>query len=180
MQVIPPFGFATQPWKNGGGITHEIARSEEQDALLWRLSIAEVGTDGPFSAFPGLARILTVIDGKGLILDTPEGRLSALPFAPLAFPGDLPAECSRIAGAVRDFNVIYDPARIRAAVRVLDAGTETALDDAPGRLHALLSLGPDCRVGGSVLPEGAVALLDRAARTATEGAPALVAVLDRV
>lgn len=180
MQLIPPSGFQTQPWKNGGGITHEIARKEERGRLLWRLSIAEVGSDGPFSAFPGLARILTVIAGEGLFLDTPEGRLSALPLAPLTFPGDLPADCTRIAGAVRDFNLIYDRRRIRAAVRVLGAGTETALGAAPGRLHALLCLGPGCRLGDTSLPEGAVSLVDHDANAVAEGAPALVATLDRI
>ena len=72
--TILPTAFTTAPWKNGGGVTHEIAKSEEDGAWLWRLSIAEVATDGPFSAFLGLSRILTVIEGEGLQLHLPLSR----------------------------------------------------------------------------------------------------------
>jgi environmental stress-induced protein Ves len=66
MKIIPPSAFVTMPWKNGGGITHEILKQEHGGKLLWRLSIAEVASDGPFSLFPGLSRILTVIEGARL------------------------------------------------------------------------------------------------------------------
>ena len=44
---------------------------------MWRLSIAEVDEDGPFSLFEGMARILTVIDGKGMVLESEDGVLDA-------------------------------------------------------------------------------------------------------
>ena len=91
MRIILPEAFHTQPWKNGGGITHEIAREDRDGALLWRLSIAEVASDGPFSAFTGLSRILTVIEGAGLHLHTPEGRLDALPLRFIEVRNILPA-----------------------------------------------------------------------------------------
>lgn len=157
MRIIPPEAFHTQPWKNGGGITHEIAREDEGGALLWRLSIAEVASDGPFSAFTGLSRILTVIEGAGLHLHTPEGRLDALPLRPVAFSGDLPVNSRMIGGPIRDFNVIFDGSRLAASVRPVDG----ALPDCPagpGRLYALLVLTAGAALDGQDLPAGGLAL----------------------
>ncbi|MFN9927385.1 MAG: HutD family protein, partial [Phenylobacterium sp.] len=50
------------PWKNGGGITRELAvwpPGASFDDFVWRVSMAEVHQDGPFSSFPGVDRILT-------------------------------------------------------------------------------------------------------------------------
>lgn len=158
MRIIPPSAFATQPWKNGGGITHEIAREDRPGAPYWRLSIAEVAADGPFSAFPGLSRILTVIEGGGLWLDTPDGTLAALPFQPVAFSGDLPVTSRLVDRSIRDFNLIFDGARL--------SGTVTPVSDylppcpaAPGVQHAFLILG-----GGAhfAAPDGSVALFEGA------------------
>ena len=58
-------------WKNGGGETAEIAVSPPGaalDAFDWRLSMAKVETDGPFSAFPGIDRTLAILEGEGIRL----------------------------------------------------------------------------------------------------------------
>lgn len=154
MHIIRPADFLTQPWKNGGGITHEIIRQDHEGTLLWRLSIAEVASDGPFSAFPGLSRILTVIEGAGLYLDTTQGRLDALPMQPLAFSGDLPVSSRMIAGPIRDFNLIWDAARISATVTPVRS--LPACLPGPGRRYALLALNG----GFSAVPTGALALAD--------------------
>lgn len=155
MHLVPAFAFRTQTWKNGGGVTHEIARETRDGRLLWRLSIAEVASDGPFSAFPGLARILTVIEGAGLRLDTPDGCIDALPFTPVAFSGTLPVIGRRIDGPVRDLNVIHDPDGIAASVRVLDATARLDCPSAPGRRYAILAPGSGTRLDGTDIPAGA-------------------------
>jgi environmental stress-induced protein Ves len=154
MRLILPDAFHTQPWKNGGGITHEIARQDRGGALLWRLSIAEVSQDGPFSAFPGLSRILTVIDGAGLYLDTPQGRLDALPLTPLAFSGDLPVQSRLIDGPIRDFNLIWDASHLSASVHLIQ-GSLPACPPEPGRSYALLAL---TALDPLAMPAGALAL----------------------
>ncbi|MCV2865551.1 HutD family protein [Albidovulum sediminicola] len=156
MRIFAPEDFDTQPWKNGSGVTHEIAREDHGAGLLWRLSIAEVGTDGPFSAFPGLARVLTVIEGAGLHLHTPEGRLDALPLAPVAFSGDTPVRSRLIDGPVRDFNVIYDPAWLSAHVEQPPMG-RSDYPLAPGHFYACLALASGVSVDGVTLPTLGVA-----------------------
>ncbi len=91
MKIIRYADLVQVPWKNGGGVTREIAREEEGDEIGWRLSIADVGLEGSFSAFPGLQRILTVIEGAGMVLDRPnEPPIAANLFEPVSFSGDEP------------------------------------------------------------------------------------------
>lgn len=139
--MIAPSAFTTMPWKNGGGITHEILREEQQGKLLWRLSIADVASDGPFSLFPGLSRILTVIEGNGLVLSTLDRELQALPLQPIAFSGDWPIASRRIGGNVRDFNVIFDAAAVavRVSIENAEAGLGVAARD--GETCFVLPLG---------------------------------------
>ena len=119
MQIIHPDQFLRQPWKNGGGVTHEIAKVMNGDTLLWRLSMAEVASDGPFSSFPGLTRCLTVIEGDGIDLEMPDGPLTANPLIPVHFSGDTPVTGHLHNGPIRDLNLIFDAARITATVTPL-------------------------------------------------------------
>jgi len=59
------------PWRNGGGVTREVAVDGPgpQD-FEWRISIAEVNMAGPFSALPGIDRIITLLDGERMDLLT--------------------------------------------------------------------------------------------------------------
>ena len=103
------------PWKNGGGRTTELARDTTDADYGWRLSIADIGTDGPFSAFPDMRRIITVLEGSGMRLTTdriPSGDLRA--FDPHAFDGGGRTSCNLIDGPVRDFNLIYRADRYAA------------------------------------------------------------------
>ena len=66
------------PWKNGGGTTAEIAAFPDGagfNAFDWRISLAEVASDGPFSAFPGIDRTLMLVEGARLALDR-RGRVA--------------------------------------------------------------------------------------------------------
>ncbi|GGF75419.1 HutD/Ves family protein [Mameliella alba] len=119
-RIVTPDDFKTTAWKNGGGVTHEILR-DEGEPWRWRISIAEVSTDGPFSAFEGQTRILTVIEGGGLDLHAPGGGvLRARPFRPLTFSGDAPVDSHMVNGPVRNLNLIYDPRYVKASVEVID------------------------------------------------------------
>jgi environmental stress-induced protein Ves len=44
-------------WKNGGGTTREVVTQPPGaafDEFNWRVSIATIASDGPFSTFPGV------------------------------------------------------------------------------------------------------------------------------
>ena len=102
-----------QRWKNNGGWTHEIARGGGED-WLWRVSVADVESDGAFSLFPGMLRELLILSGEGVALQFENGQTIALtPEQPrLRFDGDQPIYSRLLDGAVRDFNLIWQPARV--------------------------------------------------------------------
>jgi len=120
------------PWRNGGGVTREVVsagRPGPKD-FDWRISIAEVSEAGPFSRFPGVDRILTVLDGEGmdLVVDGVEHTLGR--HEPLSFDGASTTECSRLAGPVRDLNVMtrHDSLLATVAIRDLSQTRPIAID----------------------------------------------------
>jgi environmental stress-induced protein Ves len=119
MRHLTTADYRTMPWANGRGTTVELLREDGPDGLLFRLSMASVIEDGPFSVFPGIERNLTVISGPGFRLDGPGLSLPCKPLVPVAFAGDLPllaAGTGRIASV--DFNVMTARALPRPDVAV--------------------------------------------------------------
>lgn len=96
-------------WKNGAGWTSEILRMPDTDDWDWRLSIAEIETDAPFSAFPGVERELVLLSGNGLRLRFEDGAVHALmpPHDRLRFKGERAAFGELVDGATRDFNLMW-------------------------------------------------------------------------
>jgi environmental stress-induced protein Ves len=109
MRILRAADRGATPWKNGGGVTREAAAwppGAGMDAFDWRVSLADVAADGPFSAFTGVDRVLTVIEGDGLVLDF-EGQIKRLkPLAPFAFPGEATVTARLTGGPIRDLNVM--------------------------------------------------------------------------
>ncbi|MGF1591752.1 MAG: HutD family protein [Kiloniellaceae bacterium] len=114
------------PWKNGGGVTREIAAGGDPDGDAggaqgwgWRVSLAEVAQDGPFSVFPDTDRVIAVIDGVGMDLVSPEGATIALePFQPVRFAGEGPLSGRLRRGPVRDLNVMVRRSLFEAEMEV--------------------------------------------------------------
>jgi environmental stress-induced protein Ves len=136
------------PWKNGGGITREVAAFPEGagfDAFHWRISIADVAAGGPFSRFPGIDRVLTVIEGRGLVLSV-EGMADVdlnERSHPFAFAGDAACDGLLLFGPIRDLNVMTRRGVCTAAVRRVLAPEEIICRAAATVLVALapVSLG---------------------------------------
>jgi environmental stress-induced protein Ves len=144
------------PWRNGGGSTLELLRSPRTgERFDWRLSVADVATDGPFSAFPGCDRILLVLAGPGLELSRGDGSTTRLdrPFARVDFAGEEPIEARLLDGPIRDFNVVCERARARADVAVVRAGTPGVLD-ARGATVLVFALHSDAELAGTRVPAG--------------------------
>lgn len=112
--------YPQMPWKNGAGTTTEIARDHgaEHTMFGWRLSVADVNASGGFSDFSGYQRIITVLQGEGMVLTvdaqpTPPLRV----FEPFAFDGASSVFCELQEGAIRDFNLIYAPQQYAARLQ---------------------------------------------------------------
>ncbi|MFJ2113364.1 HutD family protein [Streptomyces sp. NPDC087850] len=155
--------YRSMPWKNGGGTTREVASGTVRaplapagpaDGFDWRMSIADVDTGGPFSAFPGIDRVITLVEGEGMVLTVDGTPHPVGPLSPFAFSGDATTDCRLDAGAVRDMNVMTRRGRATARVRIVTVaavrGTETACAEGETLLvmaatEGIAVVGPDGR-----------------------------------
>jgi uncharacterized protein len=154
------------PWKNGGGSTREIVcrpPGAGMDAFEWRVSIATIAQSGPFSVFAGVDRVILLLDGDGVRLQSAGGIDHRLddPLQPFAFSGDEALDCTLLGGPSEDFNVMTRRRTLRAEVRVLRE--ESTLAPAPRGLllavrgHWLLQAdeaAQDCTAGQGLWWDG--------------------------
>lgn len=146
-------------WHNDGGVTREVV-CEPAGATVttadWRISIADVETPGPFSSLPGIDRVLTLIEGSGMVL-TVNGTEQVLePLQPFIFSGDDAVGCRLLGGPTRDLNVMTRRGHAMAAVEVLTVAGQVLLRVGPGEDLVLILL-----TGALTTPTtGELALLD--------------------
>ena len=139
MRHLTPADYTTMPWANGRGTTTELIRVDGAGGLLWRLSLASVVEDGPFSIFPGIERNLTVIAGPGFDLVGTGIALQARALVPIAFPGDVALRAVGTLGATSDdFNVMTARSLPKPQVTVEHGGAVLAV----GGTLCLFALGP--------------------------------------
>ena len=146
------------PWKNGGGMTTELFRIPSADSFLFRLSIASVFSDGPFSNFPNIDRILMLIEGPGFHLEGLNASLTDYQ-TPLYFKGEMPVNCTLINGTCRDFNVMTDRSYAKSLISVVELPENESIilkaecdfrfiyDKASQELYKL-DLGEQCTITG--------------------------------
>ncbi|MBL3568083.1 hypothetical protein BV509_15990 [Rhodovulum sulfidophilum] len=159
MRLIRRSDLTPAPWKNGGGLTWELAAFPEGAGfpdMLWRMSLAEVASDGPFSAFPGIDRTLTVLAGRGMRLDFGGGSVDlSEDSGPLSFPGEAPVTARLGAGSILDFNVMTRRGRAAHAVIAVSAGVP-----APPDTRALIARQKPVAVAGFALAPGEALMSD--------------------
>ena len=155
MRILRAGNYRRMKWKNGGGETTEVAVFPEDaglDDFGWRVSMARVESAGPFSLFPGVDRTLSILDGKGIMLDI-EGRLPVTlteGSEPYRFAADVAAHAGLVAGPVTDLNVMTR--RGRHAHRVARYEVDGLLELAVGA-GMLFSSASRLRIGGQDFEE---------------------------
>ncbi len=155
MRVVRSSEYRRMRWKNGQGETAEIAISPPAatvDDFDWRISMARIEADGPFSRFPGVDRTLAVVAGSGLELAV-DGRQPVTLFAgsaPYPFPGDSAAYAALRAGVVTDLNVMTLRTGFWHRVRRVTAAGSIALG--ASAVVAVLACGDDVRLQFDEVP----------------------------
>jgi environmental stress-induced protein Ves len=121
--IIRSEDLVARPWKNGQGVTWEIAIDPPGSGMgdfRWRVSRARIEADGSFSSFPGYERWITCVEGSGFALHFEDGvKLAVPPFVPVRFAGDRPAMCRLAGGPCTDINVIARRDQVVMAVAVV-------------------------------------------------------------
>lgn len=136
--VVHLADVAATPWRNGGGVTRELAAWPAQGEWNWRMSVAEVGGSGPFSRFDGVTRWFAVLAGAGVVLNvrTPSDSAEAESLehrltdtdAPLCFDGGAAADCRLIDGPTQDFNLMVRDSSLPARMLRVRGDFHTAVN----------------------------------------------------
>src|SRR6476469_7165436 len=108
-RVLPANTYRRERWKNGAGWTREILRWPQAGDWDWRLSIAEIEEDAPFSPFPGVERELVLLSGNGVRLRFADDQAVELrpPHGRLRFAGEDGVRGELIDGPTQDFNLMW-------------------------------------------------------------------------
>lgn len=116
-------------WKNGSGYTVELARSEGEslDVFDWRISMADVKLAGEFSKFHGMQRILTVLEGQGIVLNVDDDCRHLKILQSVQFSGEREVSCELPHGQIQDFNLIYDPKKVNARYQWISEPTTSEI-----------------------------------------------------
>ncbi|WP_179402471.1 HutD/Ves family protein [Burkholderia guangdongensis] len=132
--------LVASPWKNGGGVTRELAAFVPKgtsagappgaalDTFAWRVSVADVAQPGAFSRFDGVDRTLVLLSGAGMTLHEAGGARHVLdvPLARADFAGETAIDATLADGPTRDFNLMTRRATTRGALSFWRAGTHRA------------------------------------------------------
>lgn len=114
---LSPADYRRTPWKNGGGVTVDIADAFAPGVepggwtgMIWRFGRTRIERPGPFSDLSGYDRILAVIDGRGLRLQSPDAKTLDVrePFRPVRFPGERRIASVLESGGVGVLNLMAD------------------------------------------------------------------------
>ena len=108
-----------EPWRNGGGVTRTLAANKTE----WRVSVAQVERDGPYSRFDGVTRVSFVLRGRGVTLRDGASVVRLLPFAAAQYDGGSQWNATLVDGPVSALNVMTAAGRYRTTVNTVVVAT---------------------------------------------------------
>jgi environmental stress-induced protein Ves len=119
-------------WRNGMGVSWEIASHKEEGAadFSWRFAKARIDRDVPFSIYPGMDRVFMQLSGNGLDLKFETGEVLQVhkSFEPHAFACDVPLNCKLLDGPCFDLNLFTARGDYEAQASVLNLNGMETLD----------------------------------------------------
>jgi environmental stress-induced protein Ves len=147
--TIDPSTYRHTPWKNGGGVTIDIAESRlpgfapgSWEGMVWRFGRTAIVTPGPFSDLSGFDRQQILVSGLGLVLETPVGEIDVRqPFKPVRFAGETAIVSRLEAGPVEVVNLMGDRSRVSIELSCLTGG---ATQSCPAGDHVIYAAATSC------------------------------------
>lgn len=120
------------PWRNGTGVTKELASGVVDEELVWRVSIARIDEPGAFSRWPGMHRSLTLLTGDQVVLTVAGNEHAVLRGQTIEFSGDVVVACALPGGPVEVLNLMTrrgEPLLEQHVHDLRDGPLEVAADD---------------------------------------------------
>jgi uncharacterized protein len=151
LTALDPAAFRRTPWKNGGGVTIDIAESVlpgfepgSWQGMVWRFGRTAIVKPAPFSDLSGFDRAQVLVSGRGLVLETPNGEIDIRhPFMPIRFAGETQIVSRLEAGPVEVVNLIGDRSRVSIDIACLPGGEAHAC---PTGVHIIYAATTSCNL----------------------------------
>lgn len=163
IRFIPQSSLVEGRWRNGQGVSWEIASYKEEGAadFSWRFAKARIDNDVPFSIYPGMDRIFMMIEGEGMDLEFEEGKVLQVleKFVPHEFSCDVPLVCKLRGGPSLDLNLFTARGQWRAEceVVIIDGKLQFNFQNQIIIIHALEGI---CTVGDQILATGDTVIIE--------------------
>ena len=140
MQIIRFAELKAEPWRNGGGVTRQLASRPSADGSGWdwRVSLADVTKAGDFSPFPGMERLLTVVEGELLLLTVEGTERPVEKYRPFRFDGGAATSAKLPTGDIRNLNVITRAGAFKGYTSVIELSKKRAQPVFEGQVAVLL------------------------------------------
>lgn len=148
MQIRRMIDIASEQWRNGGGFTKTLAANADQ----WRVSLAEVQRDGPYSRFEGISRISLVLRGGGVRLEHADTVVTVQTAEAVEYDGAPAWQATLIDGPVTALNVMFPVSHPRPRVEVVSCATHVQ----PGCNAIIVALDSGCSISGPAFAEPCV------------------------
>jgi environmental stress-induced protein Ves len=118
------------PWVNGLGTTSVIVRWPDDEQWVWRLSLADVVVDGPFSVLQGVDRFIAVASGAGMELTIGDrSRIRLTQHSPsFAFDGGTETRCELIDGPIVDLNLMVHRGAATGSLDIVELSANEFVD----------------------------------------------------
>ena len=161
-RYFPRTAYTAMPWRNGAGITHEIAREPAHgESFAWRLSLASLQASGPFSVYPGYQRCVALVAGRGFRLHVAGAgtRLLTARGEHALFAGAADTRCELLDGPCTDLSLmVHEPGTIAGVTRLLVSSAQS-LEVPAGKEQVLFVLhgAIRCRPLGPHIPDASYA-----------------------
>jgi hypothetical protein len=172
---LGPADFARVPWKNGGGTSLDmLIVLDGAGQPLWRVSLADIDQDRPFSDFPGIDRVFCVVEGAGVDLKFGDGWLPLPRDRVHHFPGEAAPDCRLQQGPAKAMNLLLTRGRARGDMMIVTSTLAVPGPPAGGTLM-LVPLERTWEQGGVIVALGEASYGD-APVTAGRGRAAVITV----
>jgi environmental stress-induced protein Ves len=173
MEIIRFADLEPEPWRNGGGVTrelvsHPLAASAQDGVWDWRVSIADLTKAGDFSPFPGMERVLTVVEGELLLLNVGGSEHPLEKYRPFRFSGEAASSATLPTGDIRNLNVITRAGAYKGYTSIVELSKKRPHPLFAGQLGVLLQGEATAKPGAAVLDESATGETAAAGKTGTE------------